>query len=97
MGVGETTTYLKNVPAYNVPGTDKTIHIWDTPGKNEEFNIKNYEFMRKFASADKIFILNKKDCSSVKEMIQVLYKLHPEEIYYIRTQCDSGLALPTVD
>lgn len=91
IGVGETTSAVKKIPGYTIPHTNKTIYIWDLPGKNEQFNLANLKILSLYASAHKIFILNRKSPEDIKEMIQVLYRIKPDNLYYVRTQVDSDL------
>lgn len=68
--------------------TSGKVHIWDSPGANEDFMFYDPDVLAYFHTADRIFILYPDSLKSCKEMIEVLYKVKPSNTFLVRTQCD---------
>lgn len=64
------------------------MHVWDSPGVNEDFAFYDIEVLSYFHSADRIFILYPDSLKSCKDMVRVLAKIKPSNTYLIRSQCD---------
>ena len=61
VGVGETTEKVKKVAC-----SENNVHIWDSPGVNEDFAFYDIDVLAYFHSADRIFILYPDSLKSCK-------------------------------
>lgn len=62
VGIGETTQELRKVAS----SKNGKVHIWDSPGVNEDFAFYDPEVLAYFHSADRIFIIYPDSLKSCK-------------------------------
>lgn len=84
-GIGETTKVARPIYKNEI----SKLIVWDVPGINKDFSIYDPKNLGFFAGCDKIFIIYKDSPKRCDNIIKILNKIRPGNIFLIRTQCDS--------